>query len=257
MKSLRRLLLLFPLLVSLAVAAENLPVFRGIISAGKDSKFGLTSATGGGTSWVSVGDTFDGWTIADYHATAQTLVMKNGTREVTVPLAGSGAGQDAPAGADVKATLAQADDVLKKMNFDQMMTRMLDQQQKASTQMIDQMMGQIAPGNTSPEDLAAIKKMQGEMMDKMMAALNPAEMHNDIAKAYADTFTGEELDGLAAFYTTPTGQALADKTPALQSRIQQAMMPRIMSVMPSIQQSAQNFAQQMAAKKAAAAQPSP
>jgi hypothetical protein len=96
------------------------------------------------------------------------------------------------------------------------------------------------------------------MMDQMMAALNPAEMHNDIAKAYADTFTSEELDGLSAFYSTPTGQALADKTPALQTRIQQVMMPRIMAVMPAIQQSAQSFGQQMAARKtAAAAQPSP
>jgi hypothetical protein len=150
MKTLRRLLLLSPFLASLALAADNLPIFRGIISAGKDSKFGLTSAVGGGTSWVSVGDTFEGWTIADYHATGQSLVLKNGTKEATVALAGSGGGQDA--GADVKATLAQANDVLKKMDFDQMMTRMLDQQKKASADMIKQMMGQMAPGNTSPCD---------------------------------------------------------------------------------------------------------
>jgi hypothetical protein len=255
MKTLRRLLVLFPLLASLVLAADNLPIFRGIISAGKDSKFGLTSAVGGPTAWVSVGDTFEGWTIADYHTSGQSLVLKNGTKEATVALAGSGGGQDA--GADVKATLAQANDVLKKMDFDQMMTRMLDQQKKASADMIKQMMGQMAPANTSPDDLAAIQQFQQQMMDQMMAALNPAEMHDDIAKAYADTFTSEELDGLSAFYSTPTGQALADKTPALQTRIQQVMMPRIMSVMPAIQQSAQSFGQQMAAKRAAAAQPAP
>jgi len=253
MKTIRRLLLLLPGLASLALAADNLPVFRGIIAAGKDSKFGLTSAVGGGTSWVSVGDTFDGWTIADYHPTSQTLSLKNGTKEATLALAGSGGGQDAADGTDVKASLAQANDVLKKMNFDQMMAKMLDQQKKASADMIKQMTGQMVPGNTSPEDLAAIQQFQQQMVAQMMSALNPAEMHDDIAKAYADTFTGDELDGLAAFYTTPTGMALADKTPALQARIQQAMMPRIMSVMPAIQQSAQNFGRQMAARKAAAA----
>jgi hypothetical protein len=257
MKTLRRLLVLFPLLATLALATDNLPIFRGIISAGKDSKFGLTSAVGGPTAWVSVGDTFEGWTIDDYHAKSQSLVLKNGTKEVTVALAGSGGGQDAAD--DVKASLAQANDVLKKMNFDQMMAKMLDQQKKASADMIKQMMGQMAPGNTSPEDMAAIQQFQQQMMDQMMAALNPAEMHDDIAKAYADTFTGEELDGLSAFYSTPTGQALADKTPALQARIQQVMMPRIMSVMPAIQQSAQSFGRQMAARKASSppAQPSP
>jgi hypothetical protein len=255
MKTLRRLLVLFPLLASLALAADDLPLFRGIISAGKDSKFGLTSAVGGPTAWVSVGDTFEGWTIADYHASAQSLVLKNGTKEVTVALAGSGGDQDAAA---VKATLAQANDVLKKMDFDQMMAKMLDQQKKQSADMIKQMMGQMLPGTTSPEDMAAIQQFQQQMMDQMMSALNPAEMHDDIAKAYADTFTSEELDGLSAFYSTPTGQALSDKTPELQTRIQQVMMPRIMSVMPAIQQSAQTFGQQMAAKKAAAAtQPAP
>jgi len=101
------------------------------------------------------------------------LELKNGTKEATLALAGSGGGQDAADGTDVKASLAQANDVLKKMNFDQMMAKMLDQQKKASADMIKQMTGQMVPGNTSPEDLAAIQQFQQQMVAQMMSALNP------------------------------------------------------------------------------------
>jgi hypothetical protein len=124
--------------------------------------------------------------------------------------------------------------------------------------MINGMMGQmVPPGTMSPDDLAALNQMQQQMMNLMLNALNPADMHNDIAQAYADTFTPDELDGLAAFYSTPTGQALSDKTPALQAKIQAAMQPRIMAVMPQIQQAAMAFGQQQAAKKAATAPAAP
>jgi len=252
MKFIRSLLVLFPLLASLALAADDLPIFRGLISAGPASKFALVNPGTGDVSWVGVGGKFGDWTVAEFNAKEGTLAIKNGTKKATISLSSSVLGQDAPAGGDEKATLAQANDVLKKMNFDQMMGRMMDQQKGASMDMVKQMMAQLAPGNMTPDDLAAMNQLQQQMINLMMNAMNPADMHNDIAQAYADTFTSGEMDGLAAFYSTPTGQALSDKTPALQAKIQQAMLPRIMAVMPQIQQAAAGFAQQQAAKKAAA-----
>jgi hypothetical protein len=256
MKSIRSLLVLFPFLASLALAADSLPIFRGLISAGKASKFALVDPTSGNTSWVSVGGKFGDWTIADFDAKAGTLALKNGTKKATISLANSAGAADEPTASDEKSTLAQANDVLKKMNFDQMLAKTLEQQKKSSMDMVGQMMSQILPpGTMSADDLAAMSAMQKQMMDLITSAMNPADMHNDIAQAYADTFTPDELDGLGAFYSTPTGQALSDKTPALQAKIQAAMTPRIMAVMPQVQQAMQGFVQQQAAKKAAAAAP--
>ena len=257
MKPIRSLLVLFPLLASLALAADNLPIFRGLISAGSASKFALADPVSGNTSWVSVGGKFGDWTVADFDAKAASLSLKNGTKKPTISLANSSAASAQPAtGSDEKSTLAQANDVLKKMNFDQMLAKTLEQQKKSSMDMVDQMMGQLVPaGSMSPDDLAAVSQMQKQMMDLITSAMNPADMHNDIAQAYADTFSPEELDGLGAFYSTPAGQALSDKTPALQAKIQAAMTPRIMAVMPQVQQAAATFAQQQAAKKATAAAP--
>src|SRR5476649_2605891 len=157
MKPIRSLLVLFPLLASLALAADNLPIFRGLISAGSASKFALADPVSGNTSWVSVGGKFGDWTVADFDAKAASLSLKNGTKKATISLANSSAASAQPAtGSDEKSTLDQANDVLKKMNFDQMLAKTLEQQKKSSMDMVDQMMGQLVPaGSMSPDDLAA------------------------------------------------------------------------------------------------------
>jgi hypothetical protein len=73
-----------------------------------------------------------------------------------------------------------------------------------------------------------------------------------MAQIYADTFSKEELTALNDFQATPAGQAMIDKQPTVQEKMQAVMMPRIMSAMPKIQQMGMEFGKQQQAKAAAA-----
>jgi hypothetical protein len=64
-------------------------------------------------------------------------------------------------------------------------------------------------------------------------------------KAYADTFSQEEIDGLIAFYSSPTGKAFADKEPLIAQQVNGAvqgqMAPLVMKISPIIQEAMQKL----------------
>lgn len=248
MRSLRSYLALFTFTASLALAADavttSVPELRGMLMAGTDRHFALASAAGG-TAWVGIGETFDGWKVTDYRQADESLVLTKGGREEAIKLASS----VIAATSDTKATLADAEDVLRKMNFSQMMSRILEQQKKSIPAMMKQMTAQMGDMGASADDMAAF---QSKIMDVMFAEMNPDSMQADVAKIYSDVFTKEELQAQADFYSTAAGQATADKQPVVQQKMSELMMPRIMAAMPKIQAMAQDFAQQQAAKKQAA-----
>ena len=94
--------------------------------------------------------------------------------------------------------------------------------------------------------------LQSKIMDAIFAELKPESMRADIAKAYSDVFTKDELAGMADFYGTPAGQALTAKQPELQQKMMEIMQPRLMAGMQKAQQLQQEFAQQKQAQQQAA-----
>jgi uncharacterized protein len=62
---------------------------------------------------------------------------------------------------------------------------------------------------------------------------------------YQSTFTQKDVDGMTAFYKTPTGQAVISKMPMAVQQSMQAMQERIASVLPQIQQIQRDMATQM------------
>jgi uncharacterized protein len=107
--------------------------------------------------------------------------------------------------------------------------------------------------NMKGVDPQAFADYQKKVMDLVMSSLDPKQMEADTASIYSDVFTKGQLDGLSDFYDSPAGQAYIDKQPEIQTRMQQAMMPRIMAVMPQVQAMAQEFGKQQKAAAAAAA----
>ena len=250
MKSLRSLpaLFLFTACVAFAAGSSPLPEMRGMIVAGDDRRFALALPGGAQTAWIGVGETFEGWKIEDYHPADDSLVLTKDGRTATVRLSSSVIG--ATAVEATKATLADAEEVLNKMKFDQMMARTMEQQKKAALSMTKQMAGQLGASGVSSDDMMAF---QTKLMDVMFAELSSDALRPEIAKAYSEVFTKEELAAQAAFYATPAGQAMADKTPDLQQKMSEIMTPKIMAAMPKVQQMAADFATQQAAKAKAAA----
>ena len=228
-----------------APANDAPPELRGVLISGADQRFALTLPGGASTSWTSIGGSFEGWKLASYNQADGTLVVKKDGQDVSIKLAASKVGA-----ADTKATVADAEEVFRKMNFDEMLGKILDQQRKASLNMIKQMFARGTPKGVSQEDMMAL---QTKIMDVMFAELKPESMRADFAKIYSDVFTKDELAGLADFYGTPAGQAMTSKQPELQQKMMEIMQPRIMAAMPKVQQLSQEFAQQQQAKQQAAA----
>jgi len=229
-----------------APASDAAPELRGVLISGADQRFALALPGGARTGWAGVGESFEGWKLASYSQADEALVLKKDGRNVTIKLASSKVGA-----ADVKATIADAEEVFRKMNFDEMLGKVLDQTKKSQLNMIKQMMARNPQKGVSQEDMMAL---QTKIMDTMFAELKPESMRAELAKVYSDVFTKDELSGLADFYGTPAGQAMTSKQPELQQKMMEIMQPRIMAAMPKVQALSQEFAQQQKAKQQAAQQ---
>jgi uncharacterized protein len=233
-----------------APANDTPPELRGVLISGADQRFALTLPGGARTAWAGIGESFEGWKLASYNQADETLVVKKDGQEVSIKLASSKVGA-----ADNKATIADAEEVFRKMNFDEMLGKIMDQQKKNQLNIMRQMLARNPPKDGSQDDRMAL---QSKIMDAIFAELKPESMRADIAKAYSDVFTKDELAGMADFYGTPAGQTLTAKQPELQQKMMEIMQPRLMAGMQKAQQLQQEFAQQKQTQQPAApAAPAP
>lgn len=248
----RRLILaVFALIAASTFAADSAPPeFRGVLSIGGARRFAL-AVPGGTQAWVGVGESFEGWALADYDVASDTLTLRKDGRQVSLGLSTSVLGVNAAAagttvapGAGTKATLADAEEMLGKMRFEQMMAKVLEQQKKSAAALVRQMAAQ-AGADASDEATA----FQARLLDTMFAELNADALRGDIARAYSETFTKEELQSLASFYASPAGQVMVEKQPELAQKMSDLMTPRVLAALPKAQQMAKEFAAAQAAKK--------
>jgi hypothetical protein len=240
-------LLLALVTAAAAFAADSTPIFNAILSTGTDQRFVLVSGSGSTSSWLKLGETFDGYALKSYDPTTGMLELSRNGTSTKVPLV-NGAGVAVSNKTATPATLADAEEVFRVMRFDEMMNKMLDQQKKAMAPMFQQM---ISGKNMSADDKVAYGAFQQKVMDEMMGTMLNPEVRQDMAKIYSQIFTKEELTGLTAFYVTPTGQALLAKQPEIQQKMMSVITPRMMAVMPKIQQMGKDFSAEMQARKEA------
>jgi uncharacterized protein len=230
--------------VPAAAPVATKPELRGVMDLGNGKRFLLASPGGTTSKWESVGDSFGDWKIGEYREPDRTLVLRrdDGT-ELDLALSGS----PATAG-DTKATLADAQALLRKMNFNRMLEKVMDQQKQSMLAMTQKMAAGSGMKGVDPQAFADYQK---KVMDTVMSALDPKQMEADTAAIYSDVFTKEQLDGLSDFYDSPSGQAYLDKQPEIQQKMQAAIMPRLMAVMPQVQAMGRDFATQQKAAAAA------
>jgi hypothetical protein len=243
-----RILSVALLALGTAFAAEPAPFqLKGVLNTGKEKLFGLSTETGDNSAWVPLGKGFQGYTLKSYDEAKSLLLFEHDGKTYELALATAKiATADAAKG--TPATIADASAVVDRMRFEEMITKSLDGQKKAMANMSKQMAKQMG-AQIDPKDF---EEYQSKVMDTMLEAMNPAQMKNEMAEIYAQTFSKEELRAMGDFYATPAGQSLIDKQPAVQEKLQGLMMPRIMSAMPKIQQMGMEFGKQQKAKAEAA-----
>lgn len=242
---------------SAAFAAETAPLtFNGVLTLSNAQHFGLVNEGATRTGWVKLGAEFDGYTLQSYDAAAKVLTLEKGGKKYTVALADSKFDGSAKAVAGTKATLADAEAVFAAMQMEDMLGKVLEKQLGAQNKMITANMEKQLGGKIDESDKAAFQK---KMLETMIEAINPEQMKKDMVQLYAENFTKEELSAMAAFNSTPAGKAMIEKQPEIQGRIQELMMPRIMSAMPKLGQIGKEFGEQQKARiqpQAEAAKPS-
>jgi hypothetical protein len=230
---------------SAAFAAETAPLtFNGVLTLSNAQHFGLVNEGATRTGWVKLGGEFDGYTLESYDAEAKVLSLKKDGKTYAVALVDSKFDGSAKV-AGSKATLADAEAVFASMQLEDMLSNTIEKQLGAQHKMMATQMEKQLGGKIDPDDLAAFQK---NMLNAMIEAINPEQMKNDMVQLYAENFTKEELSAMAAFNSTPAGKAMIEKQPAIQGRIQELMMPRLMAVMPKIGQMGKEFGDQQKAK---------
>jgi len=231
------------------MAADVAPFqLKGVLNTGREKLFGLSTETGDSSAWVPLGKAFQGYTLKSYDDAKSVLLFEHEGKTFELTLATAKIAT-AEAAKGTPATLADATAVIDRMRFEEMIAKTLDAQKRAMGRQF-QLMAQQAGGKVDPKDM---QDHLNKVMDVMTEAMDIPQLKKDMAQIYADTFTKEELTALNDFQATPAGQAMIDKQPTVQEKMQSVMMPRIMAAMPKIQQMSMEFGKAQQAKAAAAA----
>jgi uncharacterized protein len=222
-------------------AAEPLPVFTATLTVGKQSRFVLVDTRGKASSFIGLGESFAGYTLKNYDPKTATLdLARDGKISRVTLLTDTIANSSATS---TPATLADAQAVLDAMNFEVVTEKTMAGMRKSQASMVESMLGQL--GALGPDKDAMIA-FQKKMLDEITGPVS--EMRSDMAKAYSEVFTKEELQSLAIFYASPNGRSFAEKSPLLTEKMSEIAAPRMTAAMPKIQQMTQDFMMEQMAK---------
>jgi hypothetical protein len=79
-------------------------------------------------------------------------------------------------------------------------------------------------------------------------ALGWQVLEPEYAKLYADAYTEEELDGIVAFYKSPSWQAMVKKSPELMRQSGAMAQEHLLAIAPQIQQLMKEFITEAASR---------
>ena len=228
-------------------AADALPLFNATLTVGKEHRFVLVDGSGKASSFLSLGESFAGYTLKAYDPKSGTLELEKDGKVSRVTLVADAAVTNAPA-LPTRATFADAEAVINKMKFEEMMERALERQKKAVAGQFQRMADQIVSQGGDPTDA---KEFQKKVTDEIFSVLDTAKLKADTTKIYSEVFSKEELNQISSFYSTPLGEMLAAKQPEVQDRLGAVIQARMGEVMPRVQQMSREFAMAQKAKREA------
>lgn len=244
-----RLLLLLTItcLATSVSASETAPniVIRGILELGSTQRFSLTNAGGTHTTWVKVGEKFEGYTLKSYNSEKQMLLLEKDGESFEIGMASETVSEGTDS-SSYEERLVEANEMMNAFNFDELMKKTMDAQMGAMRDMMRQQMQQMGNGKVDEELLA----FQSKIMTNMFEGVDWEPVKKGMAEAYAEVFTKSELAGFVDFYSTPAGKASIEKQPELQKKIMPVMMPMVMEASTKVQKEMMEFQAQRKKAKA-------
>jgi len=135
--------------------------------------------------------------------------------------------------ADDSIRLVKAELLLTAMHVEQQQKEMMDQMSQMVIGQVKQQMEKQGP--VSDAEMAKMEDRQKRLFALVAEKTSWRNMKPVFIKAYADTFTETELDGIIAFYATPAGRAMVAKQPALNTKIMGSVQAQMQDLMPKIE----------------------
>lgn len=133
-----------------------------------------------------------------------------------------------PAQAQQPADDARLDRLLEVTRARQMVDAMLPQIEASQRQMVAQMAGGRELDAARQQRLDRIMAGSAASMRQALSWDNLEPLYRDV---YRQTFTGEDVDAIIAFYETATGQRMLDKMPELMQNTMAAMQRLVLPML--------------------------
>ena len=136
---------------------------------------------------------------------------------------------------------ARIDRLLEVMRAREMLDATLPQIEASQQQMLAQMTAGRELDAAQQQRIDVLLASSSSAVRKALSWENLAPVYRDI---YRQTFTGEDIDAIVAFYESPAGQRMLEKMPELMQNTMTAMQ-RL--VVPMLQQMEQDLAAEVSA----------
>jgi len=135
--------------------------------------------------------------------------------------------------ADEATKVAKVEELFQVMNVAEQQKQMMAQMSKM---VISQIKDALAGQGTSAEAIAKAQDKQKRVFALIEQKTSWDNMKPIFLKAYTEVFTEPEIDGMLAFYKTPSGKAMIEKQPALNGKIMTNVQGQMADLMPQMEE---------------------
>lgn len=144
--------------------------------------------------------------------------------------------------ADDASRRAKVEELFTIMHMDRTLQTTMKAMENSVIPMTEQMFGTKVPDSLKSE----VADMQKQLFDLIEDQMSWKSLEPTYVDIYVRNFSENQIDDLIAFYKSPTGQAMLEKTPELVQESMQASMTRMTTLQPQIKQLLDHFAAQHA-----------
>ena len=145
--------------------------------------------------------------------------------------------------ADDASKAAKVEELFKVAHIDQLSTQVMQQTfDQINSGMMQQMMGVTL----TPEQQKRADEFSAKVQKLIADGLGWKSLEPDYAKLYEATYTENEIDGILAFYKSPSGQAMVEKSPMLVKQSSAIVQERMQALTPQLQQLMKEYTTQPA-----------
>lgn len=133
--------------------------------------------------------------------------------------------------------------------FDAMhMAHMMDQMMTMMNGVVEQMVRTL-PGadQMTPQQKVLVKDFTDKAMELSRDAVSWKSLEPEYVKIYATAYTTEEIDAITAFYKSPAGQTMLNKTPELTQASMKVVQGRMIDLQPKLKALQADFIEKMKA----------